>query len=287
MKEPTMPPVTYGLAKTDELPRLREIFLQCFGEAATAEMELVFLRYGNALWCARKEGIPAAMLVAMPVTLAIPEGEVPARYFYGVATHPDFRRQGLCSGLLEHCCRTMAECGGQAVLLRPDSEKNRRFYAQNGFIDCSKVMTGNYTATGEKALACTPAKPEQYDTLRRKFAPWGLQWGVEGLTTQRDWLRLYNGELWLLGTQAQPMGCAAVSREGEAPLVRELLCRKEQDLTALEGLCRTLGAEMLRLALPEPFTVPMEGAATEPMMMVRKTGNIELPQTIYTPLAMD
>ena len=51
MKEPTMPPITYGLAKTDELPRLREIFLQCFGEAAAAEMELVFLRYGNALWC--------------------------------------------------------------------------------------------------------------------------------------------------------------------------------------------------------------------------------------------
>ena len=287
MKEPTMPPITYGLAKTDELPRLREIFLQCFGEAAAAEMELIFLRYGNALWCARKEGIPAAMLVAMSVTLAIPEGEVPARYFYGVATHPDCRRQGLCSGLLEHCCRMMTEHGEQAALLRPDSEKNRRFYAQNGFIDCSKVMTGIYTATGEKALACTPAKPEQYDTLRRKYAPWGLQWGADGLTAQKGWLELYGGDLWLLGTPEQPRGCAAVSREGEDPLVRELLCRKEQDLVVLEGLCRILGAETLRLALPEPFTVPMEGAATEPMMMVRKTGNIELPQTIYTPLAMD
>lgn len=282
-----MPQVNYGLATGEELSRLREIFLRCFGNGAAAEMEYIFARYGDALWCARKDGVPAAMLVAMPVTLATPKGEVPARYFYGVATHPDYRRQGLCGGLLAACCRTMTENGEGAALLRPDSEKNRRFYAQNGFIDCSKVMTGNYTATGGKALACTPAKPEQYDTLRRKFAPLGLQWGVEGLTSQRDWLRLYNGELWLLGTQAQPMGCAAVSREGEAPLVRELLCRKEQDLAALEGLCRTLGAEMLRLALPEPFTVPMEGAAAEPMMMVRKTGNIELPQTIYTPLAMD
>lgn len=287
MKEPTMPPVTYGLAKTDELPRLREIFLQCFGESAAAEMELVFLRYGNALWCARKEGIPAAMLVAMPVTLAIPEGEVPARYFYGVATHPDCRRQGLCSGLLEHCCRTMTERGEQAALLRPDSEKNRRFYAKNGFIDCSNVMTGIYTATGEEALVCTPVKPEQYDTLRRKFAPWGLQWGVEGLTTQMDWLRLYNGELWLLGTQAQPMGCAAVSREGEDPLVRELLCPKEYAAAALEGLCRTLQTDRLRLALPVPLTVTVPNGITEPMMMVRKTGNIKLPQTIYTPLAMD
>ena len=287
MKEPTMPPITYGLAKTDELPRLREIFLQCFGEAAAAEMELIFLRYGNALWCARKEGIPSAMLVAMPVTLAIPEGEVPARYFYGVATHPDCRRQGLCSGLLAACCRTMTENGEGAALLRPDSEKNRLLYRKNGFADCSRVTAGDYAAAGGEALPCTPAEPRQYDAQRRKYAPLGLQWGADGLTAQKGWLKLYGGDLWLLGTPEQPRGCAAVSREGETPLVRELLCPKEYAAAALEGLCRTLQTDRLRLALPVPLTVTVPNGITEPMMMVRKTGNIELPQTFYTPLAMD
>ena len=87
------PVVCYTPAEPADLPRLREIFLLCFGQAAAAEMELVFSRCGDALWCAKVEGRPAAMLAAMPVTLALPQGEYKARYFYGVATHPEARRQ--------------------------------------------------------------------------------------------------------------------------------------------------------------------------------------------------
>ena len=82
-------------------------------------MEYVFSRCGDALWKAERDGIPAAMLVAMPVTISLPEGEWKARYFYGVATHPDYRKQGLCGGLLAACCRWMAEQGEAAALLRP------------------------------------------------------------------------------------------------------------------------------------------------------------------------
>ena len=81
-----MPHVIYAPAGKKDLPRLREIFLRCFGEEAAPEMEYVFSRCGDALWKAERDGIPAAMLVAMPVTIALPEGEWKARYFYGVAT---------------------------------------------------------------------------------------------------------------------------------------------------------------------------------------------------------
>lgn len=67
---------------------------------------------GDALWKAERDGIPAAMLVAMPVTIALPEGEWKARYFYGVATHPDYRKQGLCGGLLAACCPVDGRAGG-------------------------------------------------------------------------------------------------------------------------------------------------------------------------------
>lgn len=280
-----MPHVTYGLAKAEELPRLREIFLRCFGEEAAPEMEYVFSRCGDALWKAERDGIPAAMLVAMPVTIALPEGEWKARYFYGVATHPDYRKQGLCGGLLAACCRWMAEQGEAAALLRPDSEKNRQFYRKNGFADCSTVGVGQFTAGGGEPLTCAPAEPEQYDAIRRKMAPWGLQWGREGLFLQKEWMRLYGGDLWLLGQPADPWGCAAVSREGEIPLLRELLCDKADAEKALEGLCRTLQAPELGLALPQPG--PVEGLTARPMMMIRKTGEIDLPEAIYTPLAMD
>lgn len=89
-----MPHVTYAPAGEKDLPRLREIFLRCFGEEAAPEMEYIFSRCGDALWKAERDGIPAAMLVAMPVTIALPEGEWKARYFYGVATHPRLPKTG-------------------------------------------------------------------------------------------------------------------------------------------------------------------------------------------------
>lgn len=107
-----MPHVIYAPAGKKDLPRLREIFLRCFGEEAAPEMEYVFARCGDALWKAERDGIPAAMLVAMPVTIALPEGEWKARYFYGVATHPDYRKQGLCGGLLAACCPVDDRAGG-------------------------------------------------------------------------------------------------------------------------------------------------------------------------------
>ena len=98
-------------------------------------------------------------------------------------------------------------------------------------------------------------------------------------------MRLYGGDLWLLGDAESPWGCAAVSREGGSPLLRELLCRPADAEKALEGLCRTLQAPELGLALPQPG--PVEGLPARPMMMIRKTGEIDLPEAIYTPLAMD
>ena len=43
-----MPHVIYAPAGEKDLPRLREIFLRCFGEEAAPEMEYVFSRCGDA-----------------------------------------------------------------------------------------------------------------------------------------------------------------------------------------------------------------------------------------------
>ena len=153
--------------------RLREIFLRCFGEEAAPEMEYVFARCGDALWKAERDGIPAAMLVAMPVTIALPEGEWKARYFYRVATHPDYRKQGLCGGLLAACCRWMAEQGKPPHCCGRIVKKNRQFYRKNGFADCSTVGGGAIYRGGRRDLTCAPAEPEQYDAIRRKMAPGG------------------------------------------------------------------------------------------------------------------
>ena len=181
-----MPHVTYAPAGEKDLPRLREIFLRCFGEETAPEMEYVFARCGDALWKAERDGIPAAMLVAMPVTIALPEGEWKARYFYGVATHPDYRKQGLCGGLLAACCRWMAEQGEAAALLRPDSEKNRQFYRKNGFADCSAVGVGQFTAGGGETLTCARRNRNSMKPSGEKWPPGGCTGEKRGLPPKRD-----------------------------------------------------------------------------------------------------
>lgn len=87
-------------------------------------------------------------------------------------------------------------------------------------------------------------------------------------------MKLYGGDLWLLGAPEQPVGSAAVSREGKMPLIRELLCPEALRAQALEGLCKVLECRELHLALPG--AEPADGLRTEPMMMARETAEIGL-----------
>lgn len=82
-----MPHVTYAPAGEKDLPRLREIFLRCFGEEAAPEMEYIFSRCGDALWKAERDGIPAAMLVAMPGDHCAAGGRVESAVFLR-GSHP-------------------------------------------------------------------------------------------------------------------------------------------------------------------------------------------------------
>ena len=282
-----MPQTSYGIAQPEDLPRLREIFLRCFGAAAAKEADYIFSQKEQIdFWAAKVQNRPAAMLAAIPVTVVCGREEYPARYLYGVSTDPVFWGRGLCSGLLEETCRHMARQGEAFALLYPSSEQNRRFYADRGFADCSAVGRGEYAAQGGAALPCTAADAARYDVLRRKFAPEGLQWGSAGLSLQKGWLRLYGGDLWLLGPPDHPAGCAAVSREGEIPHLRELLTAPEDTRPALEGLCRAFGADRLTLALPQSAARRL-ALPEEPFMMLRRTGDTVWPGPIYTSLAMD
>ena len=61
--------------------------------------------------------------------------------------------------------------------------------------------------------------------------------------------------------------------------------RRIAEAQALESLCKALESRELHLALPG--AEPADGLRTEPMMMLRPTGAAALPETLYTPLAMD
>lgn len=108
------------------------------------------------------------------------------RYFYGVATHPDYRKQGLCGGLLAACCRWMAEQGEAAALLRPDSEKNRQFYRKNGFADCSTVGWGNLPQGAERPCPALRLNRSGMTPSGEKWPPGDCNGEKRGLPPKRD-----------------------------------------------------------------------------------------------------
>lgn len=75
------------------------------------------------------DGRMAAMLHLIPFDTSLGR----TTYIYGVATHPDFRRQGLADQLMRDAMRLIDERGDDAALLIPGQEWLHGFYAHYGF----------------------------------------------------------------------------------------------------------------------------------------------------------
>lgn len=115
----------------DELA-CKELWQLAFGDDE-AFVDSFLMRYYSRrrMLSAEREGRLAAMLHLLPF-----ESDAgPATYIYGVATHPDFRGQGLASQLLREALRLCDERGDKAVFLIPTPGQAwlRDFYGRFGF----------------------------------------------------------------------------------------------------------------------------------------------------------
>lgn len=283
--------VTYDMAKKQDRPYLQAIFETCFPEDA-AELALMLEEWERMelpLPVGRIEGVPRAMLLALPITVRLGLKEYAGRYLYGVATHPDCRRQGLAAELLEYTHRWMRESKEQFSILLPDSDKNRRFYEKCGYRTCGRRAWLPCTDTAAAELPLHKATPEAYATLRRTLCGDAMLWGREGIRLQEKWLQLYGGALWLLGEPEEPWGCAATSTEEDGSThVRELLCPEHLRGAALHALCRRLGAEKLNCPVM-PDAAKRLGIVTAPGAMLFETGTEKMWQgeEIYCALTME
>ena len=283
--------VTYDMANKQDLSELQEIFSGCFpgAEAELALMLNEWERTGFPLPVGRIEGIPRAMLLALPVTVRLGRKEYAGRYLYGVATHPDHRRQGLASGLLEYTHQWMKENKEQFSILLPNSDKNRRFYEKCGYRICGRRAWLPYTDAAAAELPLEEAPPEDYAAWRSTLCGDAMLWGREGIRLQEKWLHLYDGALWLLGGPEKPSGCAATSTEEDgSTCVRELLCPEHLRGAALHTLCRRLGTEKLNCPLP-PDAAKRLGIAAVPGAMLLEAGAEKIWQgeEIYCALTME
>lgn len=118
-------------------------------------------------------------------------------YLYAVATHPDYRRRGLCRALMEDTHDLLTSLGYDGTLLMPAEAELRRMYGVIGYQDCCKVA--EFACTAGAPIPLQKISTEEFARLRRQFLPAG---GViqerENLNYLATYVTFYAGTDFLL-----------------------------------------------------------------------------------------
>ena len=171
-------------------------------------------------------------------------------YIYAVATHPDFRGQGLCRRLMQETHTILTQQGYDAVLLVPQDAGLRKMYTAMGYRNATSVS--EFTCEAGQPIALTEVDAGTYAALRLSILPPGsvVQEG-ENLRFLSTYARFYQGEDCLLAVSGSQIPELLGSRE-KAPGIVAALGLKS-------GNFRTPGADVpyaMFLALTDKATAP-------------------------------
>ena len=216
----------------NQIPHLRQLWKIAFGD----EDAFLDLFFQHAFSCQRcrcvlAEDRIAAVLYWFDCNL---ENRKIA-YIYAVATHPDFRNQGLCRKLMADTHAILSQQGYSGAVLVPQKESLRTMYAGMGFDPCTTV-TEKWFPAGEE-ISARRIDEKEYAILRRKFLPAG------GVIQEGENLRFLAGmaQFW-----AGDDFVAAVTTDGEEIWCPEFL----GDVSAVPGLIKMLGYPAGRARMP-------------------------------------
>lgn len=110
--------------------QLKGLWLECFCEEQLAA-ELIFDKYFDVFepYAAKADGKIASALYLVSGSL---NGKG-AHYLCGAATLPEYRGQGIMTGLIEYALEDARKSGGKYSLLYPADEALYRFYSRLGY----------------------------------------------------------------------------------------------------------------------------------------------------------
>ena len=133
-------------------------------------------------------------------------------YVYAVATHPDFRGQGLCRKLMQETHSLLKIQGYDSVVLVPQDTGLRKMYAAMGYRDATSVS--EFTCEPGDPIPLAEVDADTYAALRRTFLPAGsvVQEG-ENLRFLTTYARFYRGEDCLLAVSGSQILELLGSRE--------------------------------------------------------------------------
>lgn len=175
-------------------------------------------------------------------------------YLYAVATHPDFRRRGLCRALIMDTVQCLTERGYDGALLMPQGGDLREMYRRMGFRNCCTVR--EFSCEAGTAISLRPISAAQYAALRREYLPPdGVIQEGDSLSYLNSYTSFYAGEDFLLAVEPGEDGLIGTELLGSADAAPGILGA----LGVSRGRFRTPGK-----ALPSAMFRPLRSGAKAP-----------------------
>ncbi len=126
------------LMQPADLAPLKVLWQEVFGDNQDfAEKAICEFAGQKNVYVTEQEGTVIAMLLAVPSTM---QGEKGA-YFYGLATKPAYRKQGVMAGLMQYVADLLAQREYRFIALIPAEQSLFGYYEKHGFAKAFGLRT--------------------------------------------------------------------------------------------------------------------------------------------------
>lgn len=237
-------------AKDKYIPAIKALWKSAFGdtdESCNYYFENLHKHENMLVYVDGDDAV--AMLTMLPLKISCGKQKYSARYVFAVATHENYRSQGISSRLIEYAHDYMRKSGINFSVLVPASESLFDFYANRGyermFSVSKKTVNACKIATLDGEFSIEKCDAEEYYKLRsRAFennTPFAF-WEGEMLSKIIDYMRFCGCEFYKIQTDSG-IGAAFVYAGKTEASVKELALCGIDEGEALAILHSQIGAE--------------------------------------------
>ena len=235
-----------------QIPQLRQLWKIAFGDSDAFLDSFFRTAFSpDRCRCVLKENRVAAVLYWFDCMVE----DQKFAYIYAVATHPDFRNQGICRKLMENTHAVLSQQGYSGVVLVPQKESLRNMYAGMGYRDCGG-LTLIQCCAGENPVSVRAIGAEEFASLRQQFLPAGsvVQEG-ENLEFLSEQLQFFSGPGFLLAAYIEDDSLHGIELLGDSAAAPGIV----KALNCTSGTFRIPGQ-----AIPFAMFHPLTETAAEP-----------------------
>jgi len=208
-------------------------------------------------------------------------------YTYALATHPDYRRMGIATRLLDEAKKQSARRGFDANILCPAEESLFVYYKKRDYFSCFFIQEAWIKAASDlRQIEVTPLSTAEYMADRLLYLGTDmpqLTVPVRVIDYVRTVTEAQGGGLFRLAVNGQA-GVAAVGRNNDELFFHEILGTFLIKATA-QSLCRQLSA-VRALVRTQPFKNAEDFLNTRPFGMI-SYANQQDDFAGYFPFALD